>query len=121
MTRIFHKRTAKQLMDALLSCKRPRGRPRIRWLKTWSGLVLEIYLQNFFSLQQIKMFRDFNLIKNLSIERRNVKSSKSNSQHQKFQNTWQKLQKQNVQKLIIAQKTEKFSKKKRFCIKNLGR
>ena len=30
-TRMSHERTAKQLMDALPSGKRPRGRPIIRW------------------------------------------------------------------------------------------
>ena len=31
VTRMSHERTAKQLMDALPSGKRPRGRPRTRW------------------------------------------------------------------------------------------
>ena len=35
VTQKYHARTAKQLMDALPSGKRPKGRPRTRWLKTW--------------------------------------------------------------------------------------
>ena len=31
VTRMFHERTAKQLMDALSCDKGPRGRPRTRW------------------------------------------------------------------------------------------
>ena len=31
VTRMSHERTAKQLMDAIQSGKRPRGRPRTRW------------------------------------------------------------------------------------------
>ena len=32
VTQMFHEQTAKQLMDAFLSGKRPRGRLRTRWL-----------------------------------------------------------------------------------------
>ena len=31
VARMFHERTAKQLMDALSSSKRPGGRPQTRW------------------------------------------------------------------------------------------
>ena len=49
VTRMSHEQITKQLMDALLSGKRPEDDPELAgeiMLKTWPGRVLELHQQN---------------------------------------------------------------------------